>query len=137
MRVRTDDELYRVDAVWLGPPRWTFPFRVRYVAWGVGFAAFLLVFAVVRKVFGAELGFFSLAWSVVITVAITRWICSKITHERRLSGVFALWLAELRAPRARGQHRTSAASAARVTVREHRPRPRDTSHRRRTRRTHA
>ena len=35
MLVRTDDEVYRVDAVWLGPPRATFPWRARYVSYGV------------------------------------------------------------------------------------------------------
>ena len=42
MRVRTDDEVYRVDAVWLGPPKATFPWRARYVAWGVGIVVFLV-----------------------------------------------------------------------------------------------
>ena len=31
MLVRTDDEVYRIDSVWLGPPRATFPWRARYV----------------------------------------------------------------------------------------------------------
>ena len=34
--VRTDDEVYRVDSVWLGPPRATFPWRARYVSYGLG-----------------------------------------------------------------------------------------------------
>jgi len=41
LRIRTDDEVYRVDAVWLGPPKATFPFRARYVAWGVDFLVLL------------------------------------------------------------------------------------------------
>jgi len=44
MRIRTDDELRRVDARWLGPPRVSFPWpATRYVAYGVGFMVFLLV----------------------------------------------------------------------------------------------
>ena len=41
--VRTDDEVYRVDSVWLGPPRATFPWRARYVAYGVGFVTSAVV----------------------------------------------------------------------------------------------
>jgi hypothetical protein len=50
MRIRTDDEVYRVDAVWLGPPKATMPWRVRYVAWGVGTVVFLLVMTVERRI---------------------------------------------------------------------------------------
>ncbi|MCC5698661.1 hypothetical protein LH612_36560, partial [Klebsiella pneumoniae] len=98
MRIRTDDEIYRVDAVWLGPPKATFPWRARYVAWGVGIVVFLLVLAVERRL-GIGFGFFSTAWAVVITVALTRLICSRISHERPLSAVMTMWLRELTAPR--------------------------------------
>lgn len=139
MRVETDDDLYRVDAVWLGPPgMWAFPWRARYVTYGVGFLVFLLVFTVARKLLGLPLSFFVLAWSLVLTVAITRWIGSRITHERPLGGVLALWWAELTAPRSRGRHRCSTPNAAHVTVRADRPRPRTRSQRlSRSRRTHA
>src|SRR5437764_13266525 len=83
VRIRTDDEVYRVDAVWLGPPKATFPWRARYVAWGVGIVVFLLVLAVERRM-NIGFGFFSTAWAIVITVAVTRIICSRLTHERPL-----------------------------------------------------
>ena len=35
MRLPVDDEIYNVNAVWLGPPGKTLPFRARYVAYGV------------------------------------------------------------------------------------------------------
>ncbi len=38
MRLPVDDEIYRVDAVWLGPPQQTLPWRARYSAYGVGLA---------------------------------------------------------------------------------------------------
>ena len=36
MRLPIDDEIYNVNAVWLGPPGKTLPFRARYIAYGVG-----------------------------------------------------------------------------------------------------
>src|SRR5436309_14042886 len=84
VRVRTDDEVYRVDAVWLGPPKATFPWRARYVAWGVGILVFLLTLTVERWI-GFGFGFFTVAWGLVITVVLTRFICSKISHDRPLT----------------------------------------------------
>ncbi|RCW40695.1 hypothetical protein DFQ14_11019 [Halopolyspora algeriensis] len=123
MRIRTDDEVYRVDAVWLGPPKATFPWRARYVAWGVGIVVFLLVLAVERRM-NIGFGFFSTAWAVVITVALTRIICSRISHERPLSAVMVMWLRELTAPRKTASGRGGAASAAKIRVHADRPRPR-------------
>lgn len=122
MRIRTDDEIYRVDAVWLGPPKATFPWRARYVAWGIGIAVFLLVLAVERRM-NIGFSFFSTAWALVITVALTRLIGSRISHERPLGAVMIMWLRELTAPRETTTGRGGAASAARVRVRSQRPRP--------------
>ncbi|WP_019818687.1 hypothetical protein [Saccharomonospora saliphila] len=129
MRIRTDDEIYRVDAVWLGPPKATFPWRARYVAWGVGIPLFLVVLGVERQI-GIGFGFFSTAWAFVITIALTRIITSKISHERPLGAVFSMWLRELQAPRERRTGSGGAASASKIRVRTERPRPR---HRRRRR----
>ncbi|MGI9064751.1 MAG: hypothetical protein ACR2FQ_13230 [Pseudonocardiaceae bacterium] len=122
MRIRTDDEVYRVDAVWLGPPKATLPFRARYVAWGVGFPVLLLVLGAERQL-GIGFGFFSTAWGLLITIVLTRLICSRISHERPLSGVAALWLRELTTPRQRRQGTGGAASAAQITAHRTRPRP--------------
>jgi hypothetical protein len=122
VRIRTDDEVYRVDAVWLGPPKATFPWRARYVAWGVGIVVFLLVLAAERRM-NIPFGFFSTAWAVVITIALTRLICSRISHERPLGAVMVMWLRELTAPRETTSPRGGAASAARIKVRARRPRP--------------
>ncbi|HEX2133512.1 MAG TPA: hypothetical protein VHH15_18350 [Actinophytocola sp.] len=122
MRIRTDDEVYRVDAVWLGPPRATMPWRARYVAWGVGVVVFLVVLTVERRI-GISL-FWSIAWGLVVTVLITRLICSRISHERPLSSVTAMWVRELTAPREATTGAGGAASATRVRVRAERPRHR-------------
>ncbi len=122
MRIRTDDEVYRVDAVWLGPPKATFPFRARYVAWGVGFLVLLLVLGVERQL-GIGFGFFSTAWGLLIAIGLTRLICARISHERPLSSVAAMWARELTAPRERSRAAAGAVSAAKITVRRTRPQP--------------
>jgi hypothetical protein len=123
VRVRTDDEVYRVDAVWLGPPKATFPWRARYVAWGVGILVFLLVLTGERAI-GFSFGFFTVAWALIITVLLTRVICSRISHERPLGAVFTMWMRELYTPRETTAGGGGAASATRVRVRSQRPRPR-------------
>ncbi|MGH3436795.1 MAG: hypothetical protein ACRDRN_10045 [Sciscionella sp.] len=123
MRVRTDDEVYRVDAVWLGPPKATFPWRARYVAWGVGIVTFFVVLGVERQL-GIGFGFFTVAWGLIITIVLTRLICGRITHERPLGTVLTMWVRELTTPREKTASRGGAASASRITVKQHRPRPR-------------
>jgi hypothetical protein len=121
VRIRTDDEVYRVDAVWLGPPRATMPWRARYVAWGVGLVVFLLVLTVERRI-GISL-FWAIAWGLVVTIILTRLITSRISHERPLSAVAAMWVRELTAPREAETGTGGAVSATRVRVRAERPRP--------------
>jgi hypothetical protein len=122
LQIRTDDEIYRVDAVWLGPPKATFPWRARYVAWGVGTVMFLVVLTVERQM-GIHFGFFSTGWGLLITILLTRLIGSRISHERPLTAVAAMWVRELTAPRKVTAVRTGAASAARIRVECDRPRP--------------
>jgi hypothetical protein len=123
VRIRTDDEVYRVDAVWLGPPKATFPWRVRYVAWGVGIVTFLLTLLIERKI-GFGFGFFSTAWALVLTIIATRVICKRITHERPLGAVVAMWVRELTAPRSAPEARGGAAGATAIRIGAERPRRR-------------
>ncbi|MFF1607022.1 hypothetical protein ACFVYA_04510 [Amycolatopsis sp. NPDC058278] len=127
MRIRTDDEVYRVDAVWLGPPKATFPWRARYVAWLIGIPTFFVVLGVERWA-GWSFGFFSTAWGFIATIAITRLLTAKISHERPLGTVVAMAGRELNTPRARTTGTGGAVSASRVRVRAERPLPK---HRRR------
>ena len=120
MRIRTDDEVYRVDAVWLGPPKATFPWRARYVAWGVGTVVFLVVLTVFRQM-GINL-FWSIAWGLVVTVGLTMIICARISHERPLGAVLTMWLRELNAPREVVAGQGGAVSASVIRVRAERPR---------------
>jgi hypothetical protein len=98
--VRTDDEIYRVDSVWLGPPRATFPWRARYVAYGVGLLVMIAIMFLQRRV-GIGLDFFSVAWALIITVLVTRFVGQRIDYERPLGQVIELFRHEIRGPRAR------------------------------------
>jgi hypothetical protein len=108
--------------VWLGPPRATFPWRARYVAWGVGTVMFLVVLGIERQL-GIGFSFFSTGWGLLITIFLTRLIGSRIGHERPLTAVMLMWLRELTAPRKQTAVRGGAASAARIRVERDRPRP--------------
>jgi hypothetical protein len=98
--VRTDDEVYRVDSVWLGPPRATFPWRARYVAYGLGLLTMVVVMFVQRRI-GIGLDFFSVAWALVITVVVTRFLGGRIGYERPMGQVFSLFTHEVKGPRIR------------------------------------
>jgi len=98
MRLPVDDEIYNVNAVWLGPPRNTLPWRARYVAYGVGLVVFVLLQAVERRL-GIGLGFFSMAYSLLATVGLTRLVLSVVDHDRPLGSVLAAFAHEVDAPR--------------------------------------
>lgn len=100
MLVRTDDEVYRVDSVWLGPPRATFPWRARYVSYGVGLLAMIGIMFLQRRV-GIGLDFFSVAWALIGTVLVTRFLGKRIDFERPLGQVFAQFKHEITGPRPR------------------------------------
>ena len=46
MRLRPDDEVYRVDAVWLGPRGMTLPWSARYSAYGIWLVLFIGILAI-------------------------------------------------------------------------------------------
>ena len=66
-----------------GPPNKTLPWRARYVAYGVGLVVFVLLQMVERRL-GIGLGFFSLAYSILATVGLTRLVLSVVDHDRPL-----------------------------------------------------
>lgn len=98
MRLPVDDEIYNVNAVWLGPPGKTLPWRARYVAYAVGLVVFVLLQVLERRL-GIGLGFFSLAYSVLATVALTRIILGVVDHDRPLGSVLTAFAHEVGAPR--------------------------------------
>ena len=129
--INSDDVMYRVDSVWLGPPKATFPWRARYVSWGVGLTSTLLVLGILRL--WLPFGFFLLGWSLVIGVGITRLVGTKLTHERPLRDVARMAVRELTTPRQHTRPAGGAAHLAAIRIREHRPTPRHAASKRETR----
>ncbi len=121
MQIRTDDDVYRVDAVWLGPPRATFPWRARYSSYGVGLIVMIAVMFLQRRL-GIPLGFFSVAWALLITVVVVRFVAKRIDEDRPLLEWLTLFVHELRGPRRRTRGAGSTVSAGHVQIEAARPR---------------
>ena len=121
MQIRTDDDVYRVDAVWLGPPRATFPWRARYSSYGVGLIVMIIVMFLQRRL-GIPLGFFSVAWALLITVVVVRFVAKRIDEDRPLLEWLTLFVHELRGPRRRTRGRGSTVGTGHVQIEAARPR---------------
>jgi hypothetical protein len=104
LRVRTDDEIYRIDAVWLGPPRATFPWRATYSSYLVGFLIFIVVLFVQRRV-GIAFNIMPTAWALVITVFLTRLVSRKVNYEKGVLHLLEHFWHEVTGPRARTARR--------------------------------
>lgn len=120
MRLPVDDEIYNVNAVWLGPPGKTLPFRARYVAYAVGFLVFVLLQVLERRL-GIGLGFFSLAYSLLATVGLTRLVLSVVDADRPLGSVLTGFAHEVGAPRERTKPTVAVLRPARVKAVRARP----------------
>lgn len=120
MHINTDDEVYRVDGVWLGPPNATFPWRARYSSYGIGALVLIAVMFVQRRV-GVPLDIFSIGWSLVLTVLITRFVGRRIGYERPLGHVLGSFLGEITTPRRATRSSGGVASTSHIRVRSTRP----------------
>ena len=121
VQIRTDDDVYRVDAVWLGPPRATFPWRARYSSYGVGLIVMIVVMFFQRRL-GIPIGFFSVAWALLITVAVVRFVSKRIDEDRPLLEWLTLFFHELRGPRRRTRGEGSTVGTGHVQIEAARPR---------------
>jgi hypothetical protein len=118
VRLRPDDEVYRVDAVWLGPRGLTLPWSARYSAYGIWlvlFVAVLLVEAVLPMRVSVPP-----VWELVLTILATYALTGVIDHDRPLLSVWQLLRAELSAPRPSRPDRAVRTSASSVRVRSYR-----------------
>lgn len=120
MRLPVDDEIYNVNAVWLGPPRRTLPWRARYIAYAVGAVVFVLIQALERRV-GIGLDFFSLAYSILATIALTRLILGVVDHDRTVPSVVTAFAHEVGAPRESTKPATGTWRPSRVRAVAHTP----------------
>jgi hypothetical protein len=115
VRLSPDDEVYRVDAVWLGPTGLTLPWSARYSAYGIWlllFVAVLLVEAVLPMRVSVPP-----VWEVVLTVLATYAVTTFIDHDRPVRSVWQLVRAETTAPREGQLPRPVRLSTSRVRVR--------------------
>ncbi|WP_445257011.1 hypothetical protein [Nocardioides aurantiacus] len=117
MVIRPDDEVYRVDAVWLGPQGMTLPWSARYSAYGIWLTLFVTVL-LVEAVLPMSISI-PPVWEVVLTILATYALTGVIDHERPLASVLHLVRTELRTPRARKAGRPVRVSAGKVRSRSH------------------
>ena len=99
MLLRPDDDVYRVDAVWLGPRGLTLPWSARYSAYGIWvvlFVGVLLVEAALPMRVTVPP-----VWELVLTILATYALTGVIDHDRPLMSVLQLLHAEAKAPRPR------------------------------------
>lgn len=115
MRLRPDDEVYRVDAVWLGPAGMTLPWSARYSAYGIWLLLFMTLL-LVEAVLPMRVSL-PPVWEVVLSVLATYAVTTFIDHERPLRSVWQLVRAETTAPRGSELPRPIRLSASRVRVR--------------------
>jgi hypothetical protein len=118
VRVLPDDEVYRVNTVWLGPTGLTFPWTARYLAYAVWLVLFLLVL-LVERVTPLHIGV-PPVWEICLTTLFTYAVMGLIDHERPVRAVWETFRADLTAPR-REQRVLRTRTHATVRVRERRP----------------
>ena len=98
MRITPDDDVYRVNAVWLGPKGLTFPWTARYLAyaiWLLVFLCILLIEAVTPLVMQTPP-----TWELSISILVTYAVMGFVDHERPIGSLVQTLNADLNAPRA-------------------------------------
>jgi len=97
MRVTPDDEVYRVNTVWLGPTGLTFPWTARYLAYATWLAVFLLVL-LVEAISPLTVSTVPI-WEICVTTLFTYGLMGFIDHERPARAVWQSFMVDLTAPR--------------------------------------
>lgn len=116
MLIRPDDEVYRVDAVWLGPRGVTLPWSARYSAYGIWVVLFGTVLTI-EAILPMQVNV-PPVWELVLTILATYGLTGVIDHDRPLSSAWQTLRVELTAPRQSKEPRPVLLNAARVRVRE-------------------
>ncbi|GAA1930724.1 hypothetical protein [Streptantibioticus ferralitis] len=97
MRMPTDDAVYEVDDVFLGPPRGTLPWRARYQAYAVG-GVLLLLMLITEKKLGI-IGFWPAVYGLIAVIGTTRYVMRHVTHEHTVKALIQTFWHEVRAHR--------------------------------------
>src|SRR3954452_10731548 len=103
MRLRPDDDVYRVDAVWLGPRGLTLPWSARYSAYGIWLVLFVGVL-VLEAALPVSVSM-PPVWEFVLSVLAPYALTGVTDHERPLTSVWHILQDEMRAPKAPKQAR--------------------------------
>lgn len=112
MRVETDDEIYAVDNVYLGPPGYTFPWKARYFAYGV--FGLLFVFGLLVLHLSTGYGVWPVIFMLLAVLGVTAAIGKRVTPETPARAVPATFLHELMAPRRKTGRRVARPDLTRV-----------------------
>lgn len=97
MRVTPDDEVYRVNTVWLGPSGLTFPWTARYIAYATWLVAFLLIL-LVEAITPLSVHIPPI-WEICLATLGTYGLMGFIDHERPAKAVWQTFVSDLTAPR--------------------------------------
>jgi hypothetical protein len=97
VRLRPDDDVYRINAVWLGPRGLTLPWVARYSAYAVWLVVFLLILAV-EGITPLRVGV-PPVWELAISILITYAVMGFVDHDRPVRSLFELGWSELTSPR--------------------------------------
>jgi hypothetical protein len=97
VRLQPDDDVYRINAVWLGPRGLTLPWVARYTAYAIWLTAFvaILLFEIVTPL---PVGV-PPVWEFAISVLATYAVMGLVDHERPLRSVLEVARAEVTGPR--------------------------------------
>ncbi|ORT54195.1 hypothetical protein [Streptomyces sp. CB03238] len=97
--MHTDDEVYNVDAVFLGPPGTRLPWRARYQAYGVGALLTVLMLIALGKT--GLMGFWPIVYGMLAVIWLTRKIMPHVTHDHSVKALVRTFFNEVRAPRSK------------------------------------
>jgi hypothetical protein len=114
VRVTPDDEVYRVNTVWLGPRGLTFPWTARYIAYAVWLVAFGLIL-LVEAVTPINVGL-PPVWEISIATLFTYAVMGLVDHDRPVGSVWQTFMADISAPR-RTSSQTMVTSTRKVRIR--------------------
>lgn len=112
MLIRPDDEVYRVDAVWLGPQGMTLPWTARYSAYGIWVVLFVGILAV-EGLLPMQVSL-PPVWEAVLSILFTYALTGIIDHDRPLATVWHTVRAEARTPRPAAELRVRTTSSFRL-----------------------
>lgn len=98
MRVTPDDEVFRINAVFLGPKGYALPWAARYVAYGVGLGLFVLIILVEALLPFRDVGI-PPVWEVCLAVLGTYGVMTVVDHDRPVKSVWQTAKVEARTAR--------------------------------------